>query len=327
MGWKGAVRSINAEMKRQVRENERQHRQHLKEVKREEAFAVVEEQQVFLEQIVSLHQYCRANFDWKAIENEEEPKEPKNTQPLTQAAEAKLNNFKPNIIDNVFKTAEWRKKRLIKKAHDAKYQDQQDYTRSLADYECRKKTWEKNQDLAKRLKTDDKAVLEALQEHLGIEDLPIGQDVQFEIFDNMQVDINLKVMPMEKVIPEEEYSLRQSGTLSIKKMPKGKALELYQDHICSALIRIARETLGVVPLEMVRANALMNAVNTQTGHLEEQVILSALIPRDALDKLNLSYIDPSDSLVNFIHTMKFKKTKGFEAVEKIDFPQKHELDT
>ena len=72
---------------------------------------------------------------------------------------------------------------------------------------------------------------------------------------------------------------------------------------------------------MIRANALINQVNTQTGHLEDQVVVSAIVPRETLKSINLKNIDPSDALNNFIHNIKFRKTKGFDAVEKIVFPK------
>ncbi len=317
MGWKGTLRAVNSEINRQARESDKRQRQQLKEAEREEAYDVVQSQEEFLEEIVSLHHDCRADMDWAAIEKEPEPQEPINTQPLAQSATEKLNNFKPNIIDNALKMQNWRKKKLAEKVHKAKFLDEQNHARNMSEYESNKAEWDKRQDLAKRIKIDGKALLELLQEYLDIEDLPIGKDVGFSISDDMQVDINLKVLSYDEVVPDEEYSLRQSGTLSTKKMPKGKGLELYQDHVCSALIRVTRETLGVVPIETVRANAVSKAVNTKTGHLEDQIIISAIIPRATLQGFNLSHIDPSDSLTNFVHNMKFRKTKGFDIVKKV----------
>ena len=317
MGWKGTFRSINSELKRQSREADKRYRQQLKEIEREEAFEVVQDQESYLQEIISLHHECRARLDWRAIESQSEPKKPKNKQPLTNEANEKLDNFKPNFIEKFLRIQNWRKEKLEDNVHKAKLSDEQNNTEALEDFECRKRKWDKKQDLAKRLKTDRNAVLEALQEYLDIEDLPVGKNVQFEISDEMQIDVNLKVLPYEDVIPEEVYSLRQSGTLSTKKMPKGKGLELYQDHVCSALLRIARETLGVVPVDTVRANAVVNAINTQTGHLEDQIIISTIVVRDTLSKLNMRKIDPSDSLSNFVYNMQFKKTKGFESVEKV----------
>ena len=317
MGWKGILRSVNSELKRQSREADKRHRQHLKEIEREEAFEVVQDQEKFLQEIISLHHECRARLDWRAIESQSEPKKPKYKQPLTNETNEKLDNFKPNFIEKFLRIQDWRKKTLEDNVNKAKLADEQNYTEALEKFELSKRNWEQKQDLANRLKTDKNAVLEALQEYLDIEDLPVGKNVEFKISDEMQIDVNLKVLPYEDVIPEEVYSLRQSGTLSTKKMPKGKGLELYQDHVCSALLRIARETLGVIPLDTVRANAVVNAINTQTGHLEDQVIVSAIVVRDTLSKLNLRKIDPSDSLSNFVYNMQFQKTKGFEKVDKV----------
>lgn len=34
----------------------------------------------------------------------------------------------------------------------------------------------------------------------------------------------------------------------------------------------------------------------------------------------MAAIDPSDSMSNFVHAMKFKETDGFQAVEKVGLP-------
>jgi hypothetical protein len=68
---------------------------------------------------------------------------------------------------------------------------------------------------------------------------------------------------------------------------------------------------------MVIVNAVSDLLNTQTGHMEEKTILSVAIPRETLGRMNLKRIDPSDSLSNFVHRMKFLKTRGFRAVEAI----------
>jgi hypothetical protein len=62
---------------------------------------------------------------------------------------------------------------------------------------------------------------------------------------------------------------------------------------------------------MVIVNAVSDLLKTQTGHMEEKTILSVAIPRDTLGRLNFERVDPSDSLNNFVHRMKFLKTKGF----------------
>ncbi|HGF7186034.1 TPA: hypothetical protein AB5E10_003495, partial [Vibrio cholerae] len=114
-------------------------------------------------------------------------------------------------------------------------------------------------------------------------------------------------------------SLLKSGKLSVKKMPVGKFNELYQDYVCSSVLRIAREAFAILPDEFILINATDKLLNKVTGHLEEQNILSVYISRSTLYGLNMESIDPSDSMQNFIHKMSFKPTKGFEAVPSVEF--------
>ena len=101
-------------------------------------------------------------------------------------------------------------------------------------------------------------------------------------------------------------------------MPKGAFYELYQDYICSCVIRVARESFAVLPVQKALVHAMESVLNTKTGYVEEQPILSVAMPRETLDRLNLETIDPSDSMRNFVHNMDFKKTSGFRVVQKID---------
>jgi hypothetical protein len=59
-------------------------------------------------------------------------------------------------------------------------------------------------------------------------------------------------------------------------------------------------------------------LDTSTGRMIDQCILSVAILPETLDELNLETIDPSDSMKNFTHNMKFSKTTGFQPVQKID---------
>ena len=315
------LRSINAEVNRQARESDKRYRQHLKEVERNESAQIVQCQEDCFQEITSLHHECISHLDWDDIRREPEPQRPTNIYPLTKQSTERHDNFRPNFFHKILMIQNWRKKNLLDKVHEAKILDKQNHSKRLSAYKDDKKEWDQKQKLSKHIKKDRKTLLQALQKYLDISNLPVGKNLNFQISGDMKMDILLEVSPFEEIIPDEKYSLRQSGTLSAKKMPKGEGLELYQNYVCSALLRVARETLGTVPLKMVRANAITNAVNTKTGHLEDQVILSAIIMKQTLTTLNFNYIVPSDSLSNFIHNMNFKKTKGFESVEKVDFPK------
>lgn len=77
------------------------------------------------------------------------------------------------------------------------------------------------------------------------------------------------------MIPTEIKSLLKSGKLSTKAMPAGRFNELHEDCVCSCALRVGRELLAILPDDLVIITALDNVLNSSTGHLEEQPILSA----------------------------------------------------
>lgn len=74
----------------------------------------------------------------------------------------------------------------------------------------------------------------------------------------------------------------------------------------------------MLPLKAVIVTAVAQLLNSKTGHMGSQPILSVAIPRQTLEKLRFASIDPSAAMSNFVHRMTFKKTQGFEAVERIE---------
>lgn len=318
MGWKGTLRSVNAELKRQSREADKRYRQHIKELEREDARNTVANFEQYLEHIVSLHKTCGNAIDWASIELESKPEPPSNEKPLTTAAEDELTNYKPGFFTKLLRLENRSRKKLADEIVKAKQADKEGYIEAKKKYKSDVKDWEENQILAKKIKIDGESMAKALQKYLNINDLPIKGEVQISVSDIMQVDVSFKILPYDEIIPDESYSLKQSGTLSKKKMPKGKGLDLYQDYACSALLKLARDILSILPIDTVNIHTLLNTVNSKTGHLEDQIIISAYIVRETLQQINFRMIDPSDSLSNFVHNMSFKKTKGFDSVDKVN---------
>lgn len=107
------------------------------------------------------------------------------------------------------------------------------------------------------------------------------------------------------------------GKLSVTKMIQSKFYEIYQDHVSGCALKMARELFALLPTDMVIVTFISDLLNTGTGHIEEQPILSVAIPRATAERLNFETLDSSDSMQNFIHNVKFLKTQGFKAVDKI----------
>ncbi len=101
-------------------------------------------------------------------------------------------------------------------------------------------------------------------------------------------------------------------------MPNTRFNELYQDYVCSCALRVAREVFAYLPVTYVVVNATDTLFDSVTGHEGLDAVLSVVITPEKLAQLNLETIDPSDSMQNFHHHMRFTKSGGFAAVEKIN---------
>ncbi len=309
MGWKGTVRTISAMHRASVREQEQREREAQKINKNlqklqilEQARYDFEEYENYIKTILSVHKKHTNLVEWGAISQSIIP-----SQPIKKYKNEK--QFKVGFFSKLLGKEE-------KERDKAKLKDEQEYQKEIDAWKLECIEWEYEHNLANKLLSGDLGVkLEIIKELNPFSDIQeLGSSLKFEISENNIIEATLK-LDGQSVIPTEKKVLLQSGKLSIKKMPKGEFYEIYQDYVCSCMLRIGNELLAILPDELVLVHAVDNMLNSQTGHMEEQYILSIAISRQTISSLNMDLIDPSDSLENFVYKMKFKKGKGFEVVE------------
>ncbi|MCK4558619.1 MAG: hypothetical protein KAV45_02475 [Calditrichia bacterium] len=325
MGWKGALRSLEAvarsaerDARRRQKELELQQKQIEKLQELERAAYEVELFENRINLLTSIQQDCGNTWNWQKIKSSFPPDRPIKKNTNENIANANLNNFSPNIFLKIFKKVDKIRNQLIENIEVAKKKDEEEYLNALKDYERNCQGWKDEVEFAtKIIKGNTEAYIEAINQINPLEEISeIGSDINYFFLDRSTVEVTFNVNS-EKVIPNESKSLLKSGKLSIKEMPKGKFYELYQDYVCGCVLRIARELFALLPIEEAVITTMGNLLNTQTGYMEKQSILSVFIPKETLCRLNFQMIDPSDSMNNFKHNMNFKKTTGFQAVEKI----------
>lgn len=179
--------------------------------------------------------------------------------------------------------------------------------------------WRRMRLLAKRvLNRDAEGYIEALTDHSGIGKVAgLGLSILFEVPDAKLVECDLKVNGRD-IIPENVKSLTSTGKLSSKPMPKARFHEVYQDYICGCVLRVAREVLALLPVNMVIVTAKVSAMQSNTGKEADIAVLSAAMPRTVMDQLDFERLDPSDSMVNFDHrgdVIASRKSGSFVAIE------------
>lgn len=142
-----------------------------------------------------------------------------------------------------------------------------------------------------------------------------GSDISFDVnAEKVSVDFYVH---SEDVIPNTTKKLLRKGVeVKEDQLPPSRFNEIYQDYVCSCILKIAKETFQLLPtVNEVQVNAKGSLMNSATGNFEEQTIVSVNINRPKLDELNFDLLDPSDSMSNFEHKMDFKKNEGFKPVQ------------
>jgi hypothetical protein len=272
-----------------------------------------------IELLRSMHKECGPTWDWKGIKDSPAPVSPMQNHPREKKAQLGLDNFQPTFWDKLFRRVPAKREALTKAIEAARSADTKEYLESVEQYQREYEEWKEKREIAERVLAGDlSAYREVINEIAPFNEISdLGSSVQFQFGNRSLIQITLTIRGQD-AIPAEIKTLLQSGRLSTKKMPQGQFFELYQDYICGCVLRVANETFALLPFETVVVTAVGDVLNTQTGHLEVKPLLSVVIPRTTIRKLDLETIDPSDSMRNFVCRMNFKKNKGFNVVDSID---------
>lgn len=324
MGWKGFAKSVVAMSRRIERENVRRaneatkvYKSILKQQEFENGQKAVQGYDEYISFLLSFHKQASEIIDWKEVLKEQAPIKPTLKNDCQKLAESNLEKYKPSFFDKILGLKNMRISRLENLVLKSKEDDKKIFEQESKQYELDFSQWEKYQNFANGLIASDVEMYKNVTEYFelfgDIKEIGSGLKVHFEK-NFLVIDL---LANGTSIIPDFILSQNANGKISKKKMPIGKFNELYQDYICSCVLRIARESFSFLLVESVFINVLSDLLNQSTGHLEQQTILSVLIPKTTLNTLNFDKIDPSDSMKNFKHNMKFSKTNGFGVVSNL----------
>lgn len=261
------------------------------------------------ELVKSIHKECDDYLDWQHILTSQPPFQIGEIGRFEVEASRKYANYKLKFLDWLFKREEKIYSQLAKEVEVAREKDLEELNE-----------WKNTVSFAEKILAGDiDTYFQVIDEMNPLGDLSeFGSGFEFSTDDPSYIEVEFDAH-FENVIPTEEKKLTQTGKLSLKQMTKTRYFDLQQDYVCSCTIRIARDLFALLPLKTVVVHAYEEKLNTATGYHERVLILSVKIDRAILNSLDLDNIDCSDSMANFTHNMKFKKTKGFESVDKCRF--------
>lgn len=175
--------------------------------------------------------------------------------------------------------------------------------------------WQWFHDVAVGVLAGNAQACEAVLQHLGpfqrLQEL--GGSIRVSIQQDWCVEAWLAANGAE-VIPAEQPTITPTGKAGRRKLAESRRWELFQDHVCSAALRVARETFALLPIPVVFVHVADVRVDPATGHQGFVPIVSVAFDRETFEGLNLDAVDPSSAVEGFDHAMAFKKGSGFAEV-------------
>lgn len=312
-----AVRRAERTQQRKNREAARKFKEQQKQLEFQNVAKAVNEWNEYVQILKSLHKECSEKINWFELKEESKPIEPKFSKYNENCAKQKLKEFKPSIFDKIFGLTNQKIKVFENQIAFAKNKDEVCFQETLSEYKKELKEWEELQKISKGvIERKTEAYLNAMKYFDPFSEISeLGSQIKFK-FEENYIDVDIFINDID-IIPSYELKQTSTGKLSRKNMSKTNFHELYQDHVCSVVLRVSREIFTYLPVDFAIINALSEMPNSQSGHLENKIILSVKVLPETIEKLNLEMLDPSDSMRNFIHNMNFKKTSGFSEVERL----------
>jgi hypothetical protein len=284
---------------KQLRELERRRKEQAKLSAIEQARLEVESYENQLEVLSSVHKDQGQIWDWAAVAASLPPPPPQRQS--RNELRARQNALMLSVNERASGAEEIKQAQAL---DDQTFQQASE----LQGRECAE--WEKLKALAVRiLAGDPKAFTDALVELSPLGEISdLGSALHFTVHDAHLLECTLKANGVQ-AIPAEIKTLTASNKLSAKPMPKARFHELYQDYICSCILRVAREVFALLPIDTLLITASADTADPRTGQTVEQAVLSAAMTREATALLDFEHLDPSTALDNYLHRGDFKATR------------------
>jgi hypothetical protein len=300
-------RRVQREEQKQARELERRLKEMAKLGELERAKLEVEafENQIAL--LRSIHKECGEVWNWDIIAFSlptAPPRKFSEHETNTQLRLAMLKAKQHQITEEEIQRA----------LEQARAQDEHEFLRAGQDHIKQTAERARLKGLACRvLNGDPKGYAEALAEFSPLAELSaLGSSLHFSIHSPSVVECEINVNGI-KSIPSETKALTTTGKLSVKAMSRTRFHELYQDHICSSMLRVAREVFVLLPVNIVLVTAMANVSGARTGQNQNAPVLSVEFIRQGFEALEFENLDPSDAIEEFRHNGDFKASRKTEA--------------
>lgn len=266
----------------------------------------------YIAQLTSLHLECGEQWDWSDLASAPPP-EPEHHRTAEAAARKALEAFKPGLADRLTGRATRRRTRLVEKIDRAIEADRRDHEAAQAAHRTAVERWRSATAIAPAvLQLDEPACREAVRFLESFADIAaFGTRVELDsIYDDVAIVSCTLADP--DIVPKQELTLSVGGRLATVETEARKYWALYNVHVCSCAIRIAREVFAALPVAHVIVNVSIE--NLPGG---AATVLAVQFTTQLLDRLMERSTDPWDLIRVFPHRMHFHSSIGFETIQRM----------
>jgi hypothetical protein len=304
--WKAQMRAAEAFQRKLEREAVKRQRELEKLAKErakldaiEQARLEVDEFENRIQVLLSIHKDCADPTDWLAAATESPPVPPARGSHYELRARQAMTILGPAERDG------W-----DEKIEMGRLQDERVHEVALQEHAEAIAAWEKRVALARNVRAGATgAYAEVVNELSPLGELThLGSSTEFIVHSPRLLECSLG-LNSSKAVPAEMKSLTAGNKVSTKPIPTVRFHEIYQDYLCSCMLRVARELFALLPIEILLITARTVIVDPRTGQASEQPVLSASISRTGLNGVNFDRIDPSDTIESFPHRGDFKASR------------------
>jgi hypothetical protein len=171
--------------------------------------------------------------------------------------------------------------------------------------------WQNLRSLGRRILAGEPASYTmALAEYSNLSELgALGSEIHFTVHEPGVLEFTMAASD-RSCVPEESLSLTASGKLSVKPMPKKHYHEIYQDYVCGAVLRIAREVFALLPVHTILAHATVTLADRINGSQRQTLVLSALLDSSRMNSIDFNRADASDTVESFPHSGSVKASRS-----------------
>ena len=210
-------------------------------------------------------------------------------------------------MGSIVKKEEKKRKGLEQKVVEARQRDQQDL-----------QEWQVRTVLAEKGFGGGSPGICGVQDGSSLDDIvDLGSNLVL-MMDTDRVEVVFQAKSRE-VIPDTEKRLTVKGNVSTKQMTLTMRNHIYQEYVCSCVLRISRELFALLPVDEVLIHVEGELWIKGGGQKPPETILSVRITRSELAQTHIESLDGSDCITSFPHQMKFLETRGFQSVGRLGF--------